>query len=91
MAVTYINARHKESILDSVAIGMPREQAEGILGPGIQNRREVGQEPSCPICPQADEEIVYEGNPSLWLKRFEDSLHVCYAANMVCDKFHAGL
>ena len=91
MLGAYLQARYKESVLDNVFIGMTREQAEQILGPAIQDRLEVGQKPSCPICPQADAEIVYKGNPSLWLGRLEDTLRVCYAANRVCDKFHVGL
>lgn len=91
MLGTYLWTIYREAVLESVTIGMPREEVERILGRPTQDRHALGMRPDCNVCPHADAEVVYKGNQSFWLGRLEDSLWVCYAANRVCGKHHVGL
>jgi len=91
-AGTYAWAVYREAVLESVENGMTPAEVESILGPPIEEDRIARGFPSdCAMCPQADREIVYKGNQSLWLGRLEDRLFVCYRQNQVCDKYHVGL
>lgn len=66
---------------------MQKKEVERLLGPGTVDV----MSPECGVCPKGREQFAYEANPSLWYGRFEDTLVVCYASDVVCGVTRVGL
>jgi len=83
--LTYVN--HREIRILSVKISSERLEVEEYIGKG---RVDISG-PACGKCFEGYRQFVYNGNPSLWFGRLEDSLVICYIKDKVCDINRGGL
>lgn len=81
MLLSIVRSNHREIRILSVHVGSSRLEVEHYLGEGQPNHSHGTEEGW----------LTYEGNPSLWFGRFEDSVVVCYSNNMVVKMYRIGL
>ena len=79
--LSLVYANHREIRILSVHVGSNRFEVEHYLGNGQPNHSHGIEEGW----------LTYEGNPSLWFGRFEDSLVICYSNNTVVKIERIGL
>ncbi|MDF7800310.1 hypothetical protein P4C99_12605 [Pontiellaceae bacterium B1224] len=79
--LSLVRANHREIRILSVHIGSNRFEVEHYLGEGRV----------CHSYGSKEDWWVYDGNPSLWFGRFEDSIEICYSNNVVIKTGRIGL
>lgn len=81
LLLSLVLANHREIRILSIHVGSNRFEVEHYLGEGQPNHSHGAEEGW----------LTYEGNPSLWFGRFEDSVAVCYSNNTVIKVYRLGL
>ncbi len=87
LTITGIRARAREERVLRVQPGMHRSEVERLLGPGSPDVSNDVSE----LNPVVKDQFSYEGNPSLWYRRFEDSLVVRYTNDVATSTKRIGL